>query len=605
MKEKSLFEPLLIETAWEVCNKVGGIYTVIQSKVPFISDYCQDNYCLVGPLTSDDLPFEFKAYKKPKKNAPSVLNEVVNALNKKTTIAHIGDWLVQGKPRVILLDIKCTVEELTHIRAHYAQYYGIPFNGDPLVDKVIVFAYRLKLFFEQLAKFNNGNQQIIGHFHEWMASAPILDIKRQELPINTVFTTHATALGRYMAGNESNFYEILPSVDWKAEAYKYNIEPQAWIEHLVANDADILSTVSGITDKECEFLLGRKADIILPNGLNVKRFEALHEFQNLHLEYKRQINEFVMSHFFGSYTFDLDNTLYFFTSGRYEFVNKGFDVTLKALNILNEKMKTAKINKTIVMFYITKRPFDTINPMVMEMRALVDELKKTSESIVTELVDKIFYEAAKQEENEMPDLNALIDESWRFRFRKTLQAFKSHNKYLPLVVTHNLKNDQDDELLQSIRNTEFFNQADNPVKLIYHPDFVDSTNPLFKLDYSEFVRGCHLGVFPSYYEPWGYTPVECIVRGVPTVTSDLSGFGDFAKVHIPNSEDKGVFVLRRRNKGFDESAESLANYLFEFVQQDRRDRITQRNQVEQLSESFAWDKLGHYYLKAYQMAIQK
>ncbi len=605
MKQKTLFKPLLLEFAWEVCNKVGGIYTVIQSKVPFIQEYWQDQYCLVGPVLNKHLPAEFQRELKTDKN--DIFSKLVKTLNDKGVEAYYGDWLIPGKPKVILLGLQKELEQIEKIRKNYQTRYQIPFNGDPLVDKVLAFANSstqlLKYFNKQITK----NTPVIAHFHEWMAAAPILEIDRQKLKYSTVFTTHATALGRYMAANESDFYIKLPQINWQDEAKHYNIEPQAYIERYAAQKTDVLTTVSNITDQECEYLLGRNSDVIVPNGLNVERFEALHEFQNLHLKYKQKINEFVMSHFFGSYTFDFDNTLYFFTSGRYEYVNKGYDLTLEALYRLNEKMKRAKIKKTIVMFFITRRPFQLINPLVMELRSLIDELKETCRSIQDGIGKKLFYTAVQQDNNQLPDLNEMVDDFWKFRFRKTLQSLKTKYNSLPLIVTHNLLDDKNDDILNSLRDNQFYNQSDNPVKVIYHPDFVDSTNPLFKLDYSEFVRGCHLGIFPSYYEPWGYTPVECIVRGVPTISSDLSGFGDYAKKHVDEigHSDSGVFILSRRNRTFDESAEQLANQLLSFVQQERRERIAQRNKVERISDKFSWNSLGHFYIKAYQKAMEE
>ena len=147
-------------------------------------------------------------------------------------------------------------------------------------------------------------------------------------------------------------------------AQKFYIEPQCRIERQAAKDCDIFTTVSEITSKECEFLLGRKPDLILPNGISLPRFIATHELQNLHGQFRNKIDEFVMSHFFHSYTFDLDKTIYFFTSGRFEYHNKGYDLTLEALKRLNERMKKEKIDKTVVMFFITKQPFETINPLV-------------------------------------------------------------------------------------------------------------------------------------------------------------------------------------------------------------------------------------------------
>ena len=125
------------------------------------------------------------------------------------------------------------------------------------------------------------------------------------------------------------------------------------------------------------------------------------------------------------------------------------------------------------------------------------------------------------------------------------------------------------------------------------------------MEYNQFVRGCHLGVFPSYYEPWGYTPLECVVRGIPTVTSDLSGFGDFMMQLMKDYDKIGVYVSNRKNKSFDKAAEELANTMLKFVKMNRRERITLRNKVENISEVFDWTNLRSYYDTAHDLAVKR
>lgn len=598
MMEKSLYGPLLLEIAWEVCNKVGGIYTVIKSKAPYISERWRDQYCTLGPQTSAELPVEFQ----PNPDMNDAFGKAVAALRKEGLDINYGYWLIPGKPKVVLFNIQSVMPNIERIKHDYARQHEMFFRPDELVDQVIAFGYMVLRYLEKLSDPAFAEKPVIAHFHEWMAGMPIPEIKRLKLPIATIFTTHATMLGRYIAMNDKHFYKRLPAFDWREEAARYYIEPQVSLERLAANMADTLSTVSQVTDQECEFLLGRKSDIILPNGLEIKRHVAMHEFQNLHLTYKRRIHEFVMGHFFNNYTFDLDNTLYFFTSGRYEYVNKGYDITLEALKRLNDRMKKANINKTIVMFFVTKRPFYTINPLVLELRTKMEEIKHTTEAIQAEIAEKLFYAAAYSEkELDLPDLNQFVDEYWQFRYKKTLQSWKT--PYLPIIVTHNLKNDNDDELLADMRRLELFNRKEDRVKVIYHPDFIDSTNPLFKLDYPQFVRGTHLGIFPSYYEPWGYTPVECLVRGIPAITSDLSGFGDYAKSQVKTVTEKGIYIVNRRQQTYEESVEQLTDYMFEFVQLQRRERIELRNNVEKHADLFSWESLGRHYMEAYRMAM--
>lgn len=595
----SLYEPLLLEIAWEVCNKVGGIYTVIQSKVPYMRKRWGDQYCLIGPITGDSLPIEFQ----PAGSYDDSFGRAVLALRAEGIKIEYGYWLVAGKPKVVLLPIEQLRPKAWDIKIALYQKTGIQIpDHDDLALKVTMFGELINMFLNALSEPSVNDKQIIAHFHEWMAASHMSLINDKN--IATIFTTHATSLGRFVAMNDNNFYRNLPRINWEEEAEKYGIVTQTAIERKAAHSAHILTTVSQVTDKECEFLLGRKADVILPNGLNINRFEALHELQNLHLKYKKQINDFVMGHFFNNYTFDLDKTLYFFTSGRYEPVNKGYDLTLEALYRLNQRMKRANIDMTVIMFFITKRPYHSINPLVLQLRSLIEEVKQTCHKIQEQIGEKLYYKAVQNGEDfTLPNLNKLVDEYWQFRYKKTLLSWKT--PYLPIVVTHNLVNDQDDEILKFVREKEFFNQEADPVKIVYHPDFIDSTSPLFKLDYYQFVRGTHLGVFPSYYEPWGYTPVECLVRGIPTITSDLAGFGDYAKEHVRNLSEGGVYVVNRRNQDFDQAAEQLTDYLFDFVQKNRRERIALRNSVESNAVAFSWDSLGKHYLEAYRLAMNK
>ena len=599
MAKKSLYEPLLAEVAWEVCNQIGGIYTVVRSKAPYISEKWGEQYCLIGPLLDDRLPAEFEEATDPDPNDP--YTKAVDKLRADGVEVFFGRWLTQGTPKVVLMRPEQANDQMKDIRQYLLKHHHINiFNPDDLLQQVITFGHLVHSFFAALEE-ESGGRDIIGHFHEWMTGMAIGEIAREKRKIKTVFTTHATLLGRYVAMNDTNFYRNLPSIEWLPAAQKFYIEPQVRLERLAANDCTVFTTVSDVTGKECEFLLGRKPDAILPNGINLYRYMATHELQNLHGQFKEKIHEFTMSHFFHSYTFDLDNTLYFFTSGRYEFHNKGYDLTLEALRLLNERLRKEQTDITVVMFFITKQPFESINPKVLQSRAVMDEIQNTCEEILKQIREKLFYAAAANADHHLPALNDFVDDYWKYRYRKMIQSWKSD--YWPIVVTHNLVNDAADEIIQSLRKTDMINKPDDKVKVIYHPDFITPTNPLFGMDYPQFVRGCHLGIFPSYYEPWGYTPLECVARGVPAVTSDLSGFGDYCHRRFRNLEDKGIYIVKRRNKTFEESAQDLAEIMYSFIQLNRRDRIILRNTVESNAENFSWENLVEHYEKAYRQVL--
>ncbi len=589
----------LVEVAWETCNQVGGIYTVIRTKVPAMVEKWEQDYLLLGPYFTQTAAAEFEPLAI---DVETPVGRAIAWMRAQGMEVHYGNWLITGKPKIVLFDLASLMSEVDIVKGRIWENHKISTLGvEELVNQTIIFGELIRLFLSQLAVENKAKKDIIVHFHEWMASTCIPDLRKEKVKISTVFTTHATMLGRYLAGNVPNFYDVLDTFDWHKEAKHYGIEAQASFERAAAQKADVLTTVSDITAKECVAFLGRIPELILPNGLNIQRFAALHEHQNLHSLYKKRISDFVMGHFFQNQPFDLDQTLYLFTSGRFEYSNKGYDLTLDALEILNRKMKESGSRKTVIMFFITKQPYHSIDPEVLHSRAVLDEIRENCQAIEKEVGEKLFQASAASKDLTLPDLNDFVGEYWRLRLRRTVQTWKTNAR--PKVVTHLLK--QEDDIIRNLHRTQLLNHAEDKVKVVYHPDFIVSTNPLFGLDYGQFVRGCHLGVFPSYYEPWGYTPLECMARGVPTVTSDLSGFGDYMMQIMRDYEQWGVSVVNRKTQNYQESAEQLANLLFKFVQQSQRDRIMQRNRVESIADTFDWSNLRGYYDTAHELAVMK
>ncbi len=587
---------LLIEVAWEVCNQVGGIYTVIRSKAPAMIQNHGTNFCLIGPYLNKNIQAELE----PLDDAADVFGQAAAVLKKKGYDVIYAEWLVTGKPRVVLLNPNVIEAKLLNVVKYLLwKNHAISFPADvALINQVVAFAYLTKLFLDELVKLTT-DKKIIAHFHEWMAGLPILDIKKERMSVKTVFTTHATQLGRHLAINSPLFYAHLPFFDRQEEAKRFGVETEEAIEYACAQKSDVFTTVSDVTARECKHLLKRTPEAILPNGLNIQRFEVSHEFQNLHSIYKEQIHRFVMGHFFQSYSFNLDKTIYLFTSGRYEFKNKGFDLTLEALIHLNEQLKRDQVDVTVVMFFVTKRDYKFIKPEVLQSRAMMEEIRQTCEAIEGQISKRLFYASTTSQDSRLPELNDFVDEYWKLRYRRTVQSWRSNK--LPPIVTHELVDEENDEILNFITRRNLLNKADDKVKVVYHPDFINSTSPLFGMDYNQFVRGCHLGVFPSYYEPWGYTPLECMANGVPSVTSDLSGFGDYLLKKFPDHEKHGMYVVERGKRTYDWSAKQLAGFLYQFLTQDRKDRITQRNDVESYSSSFDWANLITHYEEAYQL----
>jgi glycogen synthase len=582
--------PILFEVAWEVCHQLGGIYQVLRSKAPVMVETWGDDYCLVGPFDPASAELEFE-----ERRPPAGLKRVLADLAAHGVTGHYGRWIVSGHPRVVLLECDLSGEELAREKYFLWRDHGIALPAEDLIDRVVGFSAVARRFFAS-ACAQYAPRPIIAHFHEWMGALAIPALRRADLPLAVVFTTHATRLGRQTASDRADFYEVLPTLDHAAEAARYGLGPIHGIERACAHGAHVFTTVSEVTGDECRHLLGRAPDVILPNGINIDRFLAPHHLQSRHLEHRHQIERFTRGHFFPYYSFDLDRTLYFYTSGRYEPHNKGFDLCLEAMARLNTELKGAGLGITVVFFIVTRRPDARINTQCLESRAVMTELEDTCQTITQQVGTRFFNHVTSGDPRRLDDL---VDEYWRLRLRRTLHAWRRRG--LPPVVTHDLPGA--DPVLTHIRSLWLDNAPEHPVKVVYHPEFITPSSPLWKMDYDHFIRGCHLGVFPSAYEPWGYTPLESLASGVPCVSSDLTGFGRYLHTHFHKHDEAGGYVIRRRGRRFDESAADLAACLLAFCRLDRRGRIAVRNRAAELASRFDWHELVVHYQRAHSLAL--
>lgn len=590
-------DAMLCEVAWEVCQQVGGIYTVIRSKVPVMMETWGPRYLLIGPYEPGASPAEFEELP-----PEGLFGQAAQRMREWGYHGvHYGRWLITGQPRVVLLDYRTVFGRLGDIKYQLWEHHdiGTP-ASDPLIDGVVAFGHMVEKFLRALLSVQGLDRPVIAHFHEWMGGSAIPELRRANLPLSIVFMTHATMLGRYLAMNDPWFYDHLPFLDWAKEAQHFNVEPQVKIERAAAHGAHLFATLSEITGYECQFLVGRRPDILLPNGLNIERFVAMHEFQNLHRHFKERIHQFVIGHFFPSYTFDLDHTLYFFTSGRYEFRNKGFDATIDALAQLNWRMKAANIDRTVVFFLTTRRPTRSINAEALQSRGVMEEIRKSCEAIKEQLGQRLFMSTVM---NQSPKMDDLVEDYWKLRLRRMRQSWRISR--FPSIVTHDLWDDVNDDVLNRLRAHNLINRPDDKVKVVYTPDFITSSNPLFGMEYNQFVRGCHMGVFPSYYEPWGYTPEECMALGVPAITSDLTGFGTYLLRSMPDHASRGLYIVHRRMHSYESAVNEMTDYMFNFLQLERRDRIGLRNRVESSSDAFDWHSLIHHYWAGYREVCQR
>lgn len=585
---------LLFEISWEVCNQVGGIYTVMKTKIPSMLERWEDRYFLIGPYHSHNAAIEFE-----EQQADDPLIGILNRLRDEGIPCFFGRWLVTGTPQTILIDYR-----IRHLSLDADKYLLWRDNGletpqgDTEINDAVAFGFCVTEFFQQILQ-SLPDRRVIAHFHEWQSAVALPRIAHLRLGLGTIFTTHATLLGRYMAADNPGFYRNLPHLDSDALARHYNIFSRHSLEKAAAHSASLFSTISDITAREAEIVLGRRADFILPNGINTGRYIALHEFQVMHLQFKERIHEFIMAHFFPSYTFDLDRTIYIFTSGRYEYRNKGMDIFIESIYQLNQRLKSEENPPTVVAFIITRADVHNINVQALRNRIQFDELKRIC-SETQEAVGRSILNAVSL--GRLPEYDEFLPESVQSRLRRNMHALKSDSP--PGIVTHDLKDDFQDPVLNHLRHRGLLNGRHDPVKVVFHPEFLTVAAPLLGLDYDQFVRGCHLGIFPSYYEPWGYTPPECLACGLPTVTSDLSGFGAFVKDKISYAREKGIFVLPRWNVSVERSIELLADYLIDFARLERRERIGLRNRAERVSEKLDWSYLVDYYHQAHDAVLE-
>lgn len=590
----------LFEVSWEVCNQIGGIYQVLRSKAATMVQRWDDRYFVVGPYMPAAAEVEFEA------EAPDDwVADLLERLARGGLRAHHGRWVVSGRPRAILLAHRLDGEDRAALRGRLEGEFGIhTASHDPLLDDVLGFGEAARRLLVGVAAALEGGggrkapSRALAHFHEWVGGLALPMLAREAPTLPTVFTTHATSVGRYVAAGEESLYERLPYLDGNAEAARFAVVAQHEIERACARSCTVFTTVSPLTAEECERLLGRRPDMVTPNGLNMARFDVGHEFQTQHREYKEEIHRVVMGHFFPSYAFDLDRTLYFFTAGRFEPRNKGYDLCLESMARLNAELRAEKLDLTVVFFIVTARHTESLDPRVLHARGLLDEIDEVSRRIGSDVAQQLFRRSAA---GERVSLDSLVDEYWRLRHRRVVHAFRTHD--LPPPTTHVLRDPDRDPILGHLRVLGLRNAPDDPVKVVYHPEFISPVSPLWGMDYDHFVRGCHLGVFPSSYEPWGYTPLECVAMGVPAITSDLAGFGRYVADAFPDHDDWGLLVLGRRGRSFEEAAADLTTRLAQFCRLDRRARIALRNEVESHSRAFDWARLASAYHEAHDQAL--
>lgn len=587
---KQALADVLFEASWEVCNKVGGIYTVVTSKAGLLKKRYSEYY-LIGPYFEGNAKIEFE-------EVSCKENCYCKDLLKEGIKVYHGKWLIKGEPNAILLDTSQLMQRRNEIKSKLWELYKI----DSLMsqwefDEPTVWAWAVGMLIERMAK-DHLNKKIVGHFHEWLAGAGLLYLKYKKSQVKTVFTTHATILGRSIAGDGEDLYSLLPNLDPEKESFKKNIRDKFTLERASAQNADIFTTVSEITAIEAEKMLGRRAEVLVLNGLDMAKFPNFEEAAIKHVESRERIKEFISYYFFPYYQFDLDNNLIIYILGRYEFRNKGIDIFIKALAKLNAILKDNNINKTVTAFFFIPGGHYGIKPEILEnknfYRHIQNFVHRHGHTIQKKIINSIITKGKINPQE-------LISEEFIQDNYKNVLGFKKKGN--PPLVTHYIPNEDNDQIISHLRLAGLDNSKDDKVKVIFYPVYLNGVDGLIDLNYYDTIIGCHLGVFPSYYEPWGYTPLESAALGVPAVTTDLSGYGMFINTKskaIPNS---GIYVLTRHNKSEDQVVDDFTSMLLTFTKFDKRERVRNSMNAKDLAGMADWKELVENYIEAHNRAI--
>jgi glycogen synthase len=584
---------VLFEVSWEVCNKVGGIYTVVKSKAAQTAHYYKEHYFLIGPYfqnqTSgeffEEVPLDF--CKKP-----------FEELKKEGLVCHYGKWSIPGNPHVILIDFEGFRYRVNDIKKELWENYKIDSlraGGD--YDEPVTWAYAAGKLIESLSKVLN--KKIVAQFHEWLSGVALLYIKSRKLPIGTVFTTHATTLGRTLAGNNIDLYNMWDKIDADKEVYKFGVESKHFVEKQSAQNAEVFTTVSEITGMEAEHFLGKKADVLLLNGLDIEKFPTSEETAIKHRLQRERMRQFLLYYFFPYYTFDLQETLFYFIAGRNEFHAKGIDVFIKSLGLLNKKMREVGHKKTIVAFLWIPANISNIKPEILENKTYFQDVKDSLEDIKDEIHSNILYSVIS---NQKITNNTLFDKEFLSGVKNKLNRF--YKKGLPPVSTHDLY-EKEDTIIRALKEAGLTNKQEDPVKVVYYPIYLSGADRLLNLDYYESMTGSHLGIFPSYYEPWGYTPLEGGALGIASVTTDLAGFGRYIQKQSEKKKNPGIFVMNRLGKSDDDAVRQLLEIMFNYSNLSTNDRIANKTQAREVASATDWKIFITNYIEAHNMALDR
>jgi len=589
----------VFEISWEVCNKVGGIYTVLTSKSEQMQAHYK-NYFMVGPYFEQHAKLEFS-----EETPPEEFRQAFDELRREGIIYHYGTWDdIKGNPKVILVEFLGIVNQKDSLKGMFWNDYKIDsIKAQWDFEEPMLWSYSVGKLIHKLRDISLHDKKIVAQCHEWLSAFCILYLKKNCPNIATVFTTHATILGRTLSSNGIDLYNSLSHIDPVHEAYRFNVEAKFLTEKAAALATDVFTTVSEITGMEAEIFLSRRPDILTYNGLDIDKFPTFEDISIKHRISREKIREFLTYYYFPYYTFDLEKNLIFFTIGRYEYHNKGYDLLVKALGKLNAQLKNDATNPhTVTVFFWIPMEQHGLKIEVLENKNYYMHIKNYINANGTEILTRLIYDVISRKEHAE---KGLVTDTFMQNLRKDLIAFE--RKGNPPLSTHNV-DEQSNQLAVAFKQNGLFNSREDMVKVIIEPVYLDGNDGFIDLTYYDAIVGCHLGLFPSYYEPWGYTPLESIALGVPALTTDLSGFGLFVKKHEAHKDDNykdGVYLLERLNKSEETVIDKFADIMHKFTKFTQQQRIDCKLNAKNFSGLADWKIFVEYYVNAHNMALQK
>ncbi len=547
MPKKLLFPNYIFESSWEVCNKVGGIYTVLSTRAKTLQDKNKDKVFFIGPdfWLNKKNPL-FKESKtlcaKWRKHATEVDNLPI----------RVGRWQIPGEPIAILVDFNPFFAQKDSIYGWAWENYKVDSlhaYGD--YDEASMFSFAAAKVIESFYKFHGltAEDKVVYQAHEWMTGLGALYLQKAVPQIATIFTTHATSIGRSIAGNNKPLYDYLNAYNGDQMADELNMQSKHSIEKRTAENVDCFTTVSEITGVECKELLDCDPGVILVNGFENDFVPAKGKpFNDARKAARAKMLE-VANKLMGT---ELgDDTILVSIGGRYEYKNKGIDLLVDSLNRLRHD---SRLERDVVAFIMVPA----------YMKEAREDLKKRMSS------KKVFDEPCGDSR-----------------------------------ITHELYYPQDDKVLNQMNWLDMHNRKDDKVKVIFVPCYLDGTDGIFNMHYYDLLIGNDLCVYPSYYEPWGYTPLESVAFHVPCITTDLAGFGLWAN-SLKGGESQiadGVRTIHRSDYNFDEVADNIRETIIEFSKMDDKEVKQVRKNAAAIAEKALWKHFIKFYYEAYDVAL--